>query len=642
MITNRQIQILAELELIKKENEFVKSLDLANKLNVSTKTIQNDMKILKHELKENGALILSETNKGYCLSISDKDKFIKYKADTINSYNNTFDFSEQSVRVSYILKTLLITNNYIKAEQLADEMYISQSRITVDLQIVRRMIKKYDLEIIHKPNYGIKIIGLEKDKRLCIVKEKVPIYELRNLTNVKGFDNTLLSEISDIVAEILVKAHYKISDIIFQNLLLHIFVAIKRISSNEYIENNQELNNFDSFGHELIIAEEIMKQISIKYKIKLDDNEIRYLALNLYGKRNYEKSDMISEETDNLVAGMLEEIKYKMGLDLTYNLQLRISLALHAIPLISRIKNNMQLKNIMLEEIKQNYTLAYDVATHAAHYITNLYNIKLTEDEIAYLAAHFNLALEDQTADGDPKRILIICSARSGDTLLMKHKLTKWFKEMISKIDMINLIELPNVDLNQYDVIFTTFLNNENIPCNAIKINYFLNESDHYRIERALKGDPLGQDLLKYFSKELFIISDKNKNREEIIKEMCDLAKKKYDLNDDLYNSVIRREKLGFTSFGNNIALPHPDTLITEKTFVVINILNKPVKWGNDNVRIVLLVSVARGKEKELRSLFECISRLIKDKNSVESILKLPTYENLISIFENILANGYH
>ena len=54
---------------------------------------------------------------------------------------------------------------------------------------------------------------------------------------------------------------------------------------------------------------------------------------------------------------------------------------------------------------------------------------------------------------------------------------------------------------------------------------------------------------------------------------MCNLAKKKYHLNDELYDSVIHGEELGFTSFGNIIALPYTDILIIEETFVVVSIL---------------------------------------------------------------------
>lgn len=641
MITARQLQILTELELVKKDSEFIKSAMLAEKLNVSTKTIKNDIKALKSELMEQGASIVSETNKGYKLKINDKSKFHSYKVENINSHNSRFDFSDQLVRVGYILKKLMEASDYIKSEEIADEMYISHSRINVDLKLVRNILKKYKLQIVHKSNYGIKIDGLEMNRRLCIVKEKIPMYQFKNIIGQDNVKNILLEDISDVVTEVLLKHQYKISDIIFQNLLLHIFVSIQRIDSCKYMEQDMDIKNDNGFGHEIIIAEEIMKQLSLKYNIKLNDTEIKYLAINLHGKRSYEKHDMISEETDKLVEDILYEIKRKMYLDLTYNVQLRISLALHIIPLISRLECNMQLKNMMLEEIKQSYTLAYDMATYAACFISNLYGVKVSEDEVAYLAAHFNLALEYQVESNNPKKILIIGSARRGDTLLMKHKLQKWFRDIISKIDMINLIELKTVDLDQYDVVFTTFLNNEDIPENAIKINYFLNEGDYNRIEKALNGELFSKDLLNYFKDDLFINSDKSNTHEEVIKNMCKLLEDKYGLNNELYNSVIRRESLGFTSFGNMIAIPHTDSLITKETLVAINILEKPILWGNEKVRIVLLISVAKYGEKELVSLFDAISKLIKDKSAVEKILKNPTYSNFIDILEGLLNSKF-
>jgi len=48
---------------------------------------------------------------------------------------------------------------------------------------------------------------------------------------------------------------------------------------------------------------------------------------------------------------------------------------------------------------------------------------------------------------------------------------------------------------------------------------------------------------------------------------MCDHIASKEILPDDFFETVIQREELGSTAFGNMIALPHPDGLITNSTF---------------------------------------------------------------------------
>ena len=83
----------------------------------------------------------------------------------------------------------------------------------------------------------------------------------------------------------------------------------------------------------------------------------------------------------------LYKIKEIFGLDFTSNLNLRISLGLHILPLLTRINTNMQLRNIMTFNIKQKYTLAYDLASTFTN--TIIPSDKNLDDEITYVALHF-------------------------------------------------------------------------------------------------------------------------------------------------------------------------------------------------------------------------------------------------------------
>ena len=75
------------------------------------------------------------------------------------------DFNNQGYRITYILSTLLSDNHFVKADDLASQMYVSRSSVSSDLKIVKRVLEKYQLKIEHKPNYGMIVVGLEKDKK---------------------------------------------------------------------------------------------------------------------------------------------------------------------------------------------------------------------------------------------------------------------------------------------------------------------------------------------------------------------------------------------------------------------------------------------------------------------------------------------
>lgn len=630
MLSIRQTSIIKEL--CDHKEQFTKASTLATQNGVSTKTIHNDFKEIRDIILLNGADVEAQSGKGYRMIIRDAALFSAFFHENVEHPAAGHNFSEQSNRVSYLLKCLLNTSRYLLSDDLADEMYISRSRVAADIKLVRQILEKYDLKITHKPNYGIKIIGSEINKRLCIIKEKVSLDQDDSSDIFR--ENEMLKQIGDIVMENLIQNHYKVSDIVYQNLVLHIYVAIQRISTKNYIEKGMGKESF--FGHEYEIAERIMIQISHTFHLAIETKEIEFLAINLQGKRSYEDNDIISEEIDKFVLNILTRIRDKMEVDFTKDVDLRISLSLHIIPLLTRAQHNMLLENTMLEEIKQNYPLAFDMAAVAAGCINQDYRIRLNEDEVGYLAVHFSLALQNDRSSENLKKVLIISSSRRGETLLIQRQFLNWFHDLIQQLDILNFVELDDLDTSAYDVIFTTSLMYQNIPRQAVRINYFLNELDHEHIRKALMDEASTSELLQYFKKELFMYVRGVHKKDEILQLICNQCSAFVEPA-KLYDAVCSREELGFTSFPNFIAVPHPDHLFTEQTFVVTCLLEKPIQWNESLVYIVLLVNVAKGRDNDLRALFSCISKLMMNRDCVEEILKKGTYDDYMSILRSLL-----
>lgn len=77
------------------------------------------------------------------------------------------------------------------------------------------------------------------------------------------------------------------------------------------------------------------------------------------------------------------------------------------------------------------------------------------------------------------------------------------------------------------------------------------------------------------------------KNQKEVIQLMCEVANKYNEFEEDLFQSCIRREELGSTAYGQLIALPHPDHLISQKTIVITAILDKPIVWSKQKAQLI-------------------------------------------------------
>lgn len=146
---------------------------LASITQVSVRTTREDIKNLSMLLEGNGAMIESLKGKGYQLKIMEEQQLFRDFLTEISNDGqsiNGFVPKTPEERTKYIIIRLLLNKNYIKLDDLADEMYISRSTIQNDLKQVREILFKYELSLDVRPNYGLKVIGNEMKLRFCMAE----------------------------------------------------------------------------------------------------------------------------------------------------------------------------------------------------------------------------------------------------------------------------------------------------------------------------------------------------------------------------------------------------------------------------------------------------------------------------------------
>lgn len=637
-LSQRQIEIA--MEFYQQQNELIVLSTLASKFKITVRSIQNDIKALREVIESNGIEIQPIVGKGCILVVHDQIKATSFFSDLTNQYYNNQKFNNHSSRVNYMISELIKKDSYIKSSEFAEKMFISQSIISNDLKDVRRILGKYELELVSKPGYGIRIVGNEMNKRFCLIKENIllpPVFDEKSVEKKEGqvFYTRVINEV---VTNNLLESEFRISDIVLQNLIIHIYVSIMRMQRGLYIVFDN--NNDSRFSqHTFDIANRIMSECCNRFNIQSCDAEVLYLAINLFSKREFDDQNFISSTTNTLVIEGLEKIKQLYQIDLTNELELRIALGLHILPLMVRVENDMQFKNVSILQIKQNYPLAYNVASD---FTNSLFPMKtvLTEDEISYVAVHFLGVLEKKISKKSTNRILIISQYRKSDTILLKQKIFRYI-ENINEIDIIPEFSLRNEDFVSYDAILTTEKEIAQKYSNIRYINYFLNDSDLKKIEFALKGVNSIDDILSKFHHDMFIV-DKFKNKGEIINKLYLRAKSKFNLDDRLLKSVLlHEERYSSSYFGNGIAIPHPEELITDMTFISVAKLKNEVYWDNDfNVKMVLLISIEKNNPKSLQ-LWNHLSLIISNERFISSIDKLNTFDDFISSVTDVFKDYF-
>ena len=135
------------------ENIYHTSEELGELLGVSSKTARSMIKAVREELEQNGAVVEAKSRKGFCLVITDREKFDRFCHPETTEQHFVPNTGEE--RVFYILVMLLSQVDYIKLEDIADELFVSKYTITGDLHRVEVLLGEYSLEILRRPNYGI-------------------------------------------------------------------------------------------------------------------------------------------------------------------------------------------------------------------------------------------------------------------------------------------------------------------------------------------------------------------------------------------------------------------------------------------------------------------------------------------------------
>ncbi len=609
--------------LVLSETEYCTSETLAKALGVSSKTARGMVKELREVLQRNGADILARTRHGYLLQVHDRARFEALCSEGNNPVRFIPSSSEE--RVYYLLDLLPSQVDYIKLDDVSEELYVSKYTISGDLHQVESLLAEYRLSILRRPNYGIRVTGREIDIRNCTA------HVLANYSNMMpdggaGYRN-MAQTISQILLGVVQRYSLHFSEINFRNLVNMIFATMHRTLLHAFIPLLEEESGQDISDHARAAAQSLAQGLSRAFDIELPEAEVAFLALNIAGKCNYSSVDrqdenvVVAPELMALVDQMLESIYESFKLDFSGNFLLRMNLGQHLVAMDIRLRYGMPVENPLLDEVQQNYSLAFALAEQAAIPLRHYYQTTVSEDEIGYLAYIFQLTLEQEKKGFQKKNILVVCSSGAASSRLIAYRFEEEFAKYLDHIYICDAYRLDNFDFSTVDYIFTSIRIHQKVDVPVVRVEDFLNQSS-MRIVRGILEGSSADFLSAYYRPELFFPHVEGKTKEEAIFDLCTQINKVMPLPQGFYTAVLKREELARTDFCPLVAFPHAYKVLSEKTFVAVGILNEPIHWVKNDVQVLLLISIADNDNPELQKFYLSISSFMLDTARVKSLIQ--------------------
>lgn len=615
---------------------FLTSQQIADEQNVSIRTVQTELNIIREGIAHFKTIKLeSVPSKGTRLIVAETDD------DELKDFKKLIQMNHQEAllgphsyenRVRIIIYTLLNRRDYISHVALSQSLFVSEATLFNDLKKVEVYLEEYDLSLIRKRNYGLRIQGTEMNKRKC----QVNLGNFDFLNQNYGVSN--IQEIERILLNVLLEYKYSISETVFKNLLIHIDVTIKRVKQGYFAEDKFELP--EEFHQEIKISKAIFDKLGKQLNFTVNEAEINNLAIYIKGKGDIDKDYYISTDIEKFIDSSLDIIKEKFNIDFTQDIDFKIALGMHISPLMIRIKYDIQIQNHLLNYIKQEFTLAFDIAVYMGMLIGERLNAQVEEGELAYLAIYFNQYIYDIKNVMGNKKILIISNMKRSESILLRQRFVTWFPNEIETLEIVNYNELSNIDIEDIDVIFATEQTDIADQCGAILISRFPSEKEYSTIKIAIDGFKNREEILNLFSSNRFYYGKLN-TREEVFDKLKKLSMDKVgDVADELMEAVWLRERLGSSFFGNKTAFPHPIRPFPVETFVTVILLEKPIQWDKDSgpVQLIIMVVIEKNNVKAFQ-LWNYLSKLVHNSFFIDNIIEKPTFDNFRKNVEILLES---
>ncbi|RLM06414.1 hypothetical protein BIY27_19845 [Gibbsiella quercinecans] len=635
MIKHYHYRIGRLLKLLHEAAHPLTSTELCEKLAIKPRTLRNDLSRYKEALNENGVELHSRPGTGYQLVVRDEEKYrqlIEIILQTEHRHHFVAPVRYQE-RVDYILRSLLSAEGYIKLDELAEEIYISRSTLNSCMKGVRHALSAFNLILHAKTASGIKVAGSELNIRQAMAK----YFFYNNDHRQPEEDNrrAVRQKIVAILTDTLKEHQLVLTDTGFQNLVVHLEIALMRIDSRHgdvaLPVNYTALKKRDEYR----VAEQLVIRIERAFAIPFPAAERYFITIHLAGKRSLHHHQTFAATPDisRLFDKISQQIVADFAIDLADDFELFHLLSLHFIPMMDRLNWDLKVHNPLLEDIKQDNLKAFEMAVLAGKIVQQETGLEVNEAEIGYLAIHFGLAIDRQGAARQRYNLIFVCASGMGSSQLLLYKIRQRFSHSVREIKVVQLYELTDVDLTGYDMILSTVDVPFKTAIPLLRVNYFLDARDLGQMDSWLssKQQP-HRPVSEYFHPTLFFTDLQSAERYQLIAELCQRVAVHIPTGSDFLPSVIEREKLSATAFGNAIAFPHPLHPCGERTFVAVALLKKPVCWDKHEVRYIFMLNIRTAEKEPLQWLHESLVSLMGDNKKLATLDQSPTFATLMNL----------
>ena len=670
-----------------KESGVTSLIENAKAIGISERNLRYKIDDYNYYLKQLG-LPEIEIRKRELVVKNSLEEIVERVAGNMSLYSFT-----KEEREKVILTDIFFNNEKTTLENLENKCEVSELTLRNDLKALEDYVKTFIISLDMKTlNY----YGEEKNIRRLFLDILLKNYTIRYLDNGKikieknyqygfficwnkmdeYFSEENIEKAVKILKQILDAAKKTVGDENFKVLLFYILIALKRheeypikfLKNMEFLEKSEEYSKVEKTFSEYGFS-----------KSEIFNMTEYFLGSHSFG---FDASFYINwVQIEISMMRLIKEVEKSGYEELEKDMFLLENLINHIKPAIYRAKKGIRLPCEIYDEFKETYPLVLNLVSKAWDKVG--IDIKISDDELAYIAMHFQLAMK-RIKSKKLENILIVCGAGYSTSRFLSASIKEHFN--VNIVDIIPYNELENYKNEDIDLVVTTIDGVKFKDIKVLKVSPILSTEDIIRLKneklsyaKNIKLSDILETVKKYsdnLKEKEFINEIKEKFKTLILDDTVNdkglgflelLAPSRISIIEDKVKSweeAMERSALsmieeGFVgedypkeiielvnSFGNymvvqdGIFLGHSgNSTSINKSGISFAFFKQPVEFPEkEKVRLVITLS-SRDKREHLNGLMEFLG-VMRRKSLIQELDKLDTTNKIYKKIEEFINEG--
>lgn len=644
----RQRQLLS---LLRAQQRVVTSKELAAQMEVSDRTIRNDVRVLNAVLERYGAKI--ETTRGKGLILRTSGHASPLLNDLVHSVS-TLQTREE--RANFLLVRLLLSDKDLQLGELEDEMFVSRTTLETDIRYVRKAITNRRPHLhLNRGGNRISIEAPEWRKRLVLTKIFAESWDYHSREGVMLHGSPLSADIFQDIFErtkAAMKAfNIKLDDYDLVALVFTIAVAEFRIRTGHPLDEPVAIT-VDAMKAAPIV-DALLDEVEQSVRTHFNEEERKSITLSLSFRVAPEQEPETRQDSLHLLDQnalrttdlFLEQIKREYGVDFSGDEKLYADLARHIFRLEKRLRYSYERKNPILPTIKTRYIFFFELAMTIKDCFRAVYGMDIGEDEWGYFAdclitsvdraakRHYPngipVAFVSHLGRSDRKMIASQLRALYGNTIDLRGPFSIYEKEKIQAAQPELIISTVRLEAVRTEITHIPHLTISAAPSDELytRLNWQIRA-----IHEKQFFKPLPEPPECYFDPNLFFTDLDLSSDTEVITYLTQRLADLGYATIECMARALEREEWSSTAMENGIALPRVRVLGPCKTVIAVAQLRKPVHWGGQKISLVFLPAVSEEDLSLFGTLLNYLANDLCRKEKRKKLFQVQTYEELIAL----------